>query len=124
MEWRVLESPASAPTFLTSDRPVIRTTSLHGRGAHIAFPLTPRLLFIATPDTDILTAILKSDQAKLVKNFNCQIVEGAQCFVYGCDDTQSRFVQNRFGLKPQVRLTDEILRKIPDESADAPSSEG
>jgi hypothetical protein len=111
MKWRVLESPAAAPTFLTSDRPVIRTTSLCGKMAHIALPLTPRLLFIATPDLNFITSVLKADQIKLVKSVNCQIVEGAQRFVYGCDDSQLRFVQNRFGMKPQARLTEEILRK-------------
>jgi Protein of unknown function (DUF4238) len=120
MKWRILESPLAAPTFLTSDRPVIRTASLHGAGAHIALPISPRLLFIATPDTGILDSVLKAHQIKLVKEINCQIVEGAQRFVYGCDDSQSRFIKNHFGVNPQPRLVEQILRKTPDIPADSP----
>jgi hypothetical protein len=118
MEWRILGSPLAAPTFLTSDRPVIRTTSLHGAGAHVALPISPRLLFIATPDTGILNSVLKADQIELVKEINCHIVEGAQRFVYGCDERQSRFIKNHFGMNPQPRLVEQMLKK-PDIPADS-----
>lgn len=122
MEWRILESPLAAPSFLSSDRPVIRTSSLRGAGAHIALAIGPRLLFIATPDTGVLNSVLKADQIKLVKEINCQIVEGAQRFVYGCDEKQSRFIKNHFGVNPQPRLVEQILRKAPDLPDDCPLS--
>ncbi|WP_448328258.1 DUF4238 domain-containing protein [Sulfitobacter sp. M13] len=119
MHWRVWESPLSAPTFLTSDRPIFRTNNLHGTGAHLGLPISPRLLFIATPDPGFLSSFLQADQIKLVKESNRQIVEGARRFVYGCDEGQFQFIKNRFGVNPQPRLVDDIVRKTPDIPADS-----
>lgn len=114
MEWRVLESPAAAPSLLTSDRPLIRTASISGPGAHIALPISPRLLFIATPDPNVLASLQKADQIKLVKDINLHVVGAASRFVYGWDDSQLRFVKNHFGSKPQPRLLESILVKLQD----------
>lgn len=50
MHWRILQTPASAPLLLTSDRPAIRTNGLDSNGSHIALPIGPRFLFIASHD--------------------------------------------------------------------------
>ena len=119
MEWRVLQSPVSAHSFLISDRPVIRSASLSGQGAHIALPIGPRLLFIASPDSTFLTSVLHSDQVKLVKTTNRHIVEGAQRFVWSCDESQRRFIENHFGKKPQAWLLKDILGKQLDISGES-----
>lgn len=111
MEWRVLQSPNTAPAFLTSDRPIIRTHSLDKKGDHIALPIGPRLLFIASHDRDFLDAVLRADQKGLVKECNRQVVEGASRFVYGVDERQTRFIQNRFGKSPQPRLMERIVQR-------------
>jgi hypothetical protein len=110
MEWRVIRSPLHAPAFLTSDRPVICTNGLRQKGGHIALPIGPRLLFIASHDTDFLNALLRADQRGLVKECNRQIVEGASRFVYGFDQSQLRFINNRFGRSPQPRLMETIIQ--------------
>jgi hypothetical protein len=109
MHWRVLQTPAEAPPLLTSDRPVIRTHNIKGPKGHIGLPIGPRLLFIASPDADLLKQVLNVDQVKLAKEINRQVVEGATRFVYGVDDKQLRFVQNRFGKTPQPRVLESLI---------------
>lgn len=111
LEWRVLETPASAPSLLTSDRPVVRTNGLKAEGGHIGLPIGPRLLFIASHDTRFLDGLLRSDQAGLVKECNRQSVEGAVRFVWGTDERQHRFIENRLGRSPQPRLIDQIISR-------------
>ena len=111
MHWRVLRSPDSAPTYLTSDRPVIRTNGLAQKGGHLALPIGPRLLFIASHDTELLENVRKADQVGLVKECNRQVVESASRFVYGIDDQQFRFIENRFGKTPQPRLMQGIVER-------------
>jgi hypothetical protein len=109
MHWRVLQTPAEAPTLLTSDRPVLRTSNLKEPQGHIALPISPRLLFIASHHTDFLKQVLKADQVGLAKKVNRKVVEGATRFVYSVDDKQLRFVQNRFGKTPQPRLMESLI---------------
>lgn len=112
MHWRVLRTPASAPLLLTSDRPVIRTHTLRRAGDHIALPIGPRFLFIASHDEQYLKNLLRHDQTMLVKACNEQIVEGAVRFVFASDERQKRFVINRFGKSPQPRLMESIVGKL------------
>lgn len=109
MEWRVFQSPPSAPSFLTSDRPVIRSGNLRGHNAHVALPIGPRLLFLASPDPDFLNAVLIAHPVTFVKAVNRQVVEAASRFVYGCDDAQQHFVEKHFGRNPQPRLLERIF---------------
>ena len=110
MHWRVLQTPAEAPTLLTSDRPILRTSNIKGPQGHTVLPIGPRLLFIASPDADFLKQVLKADQVGLAKEVNRQVVEGATRFVYGVDDKQIRFVQNCFGKTPQPRLMESLIK--------------
>lgn len=119
MHWRVLEARAQAPSDLTSDRPIIRTSNISGEEGHVAQPIGPRLLFIASPHPDFLDRVLRADAIGLVKEVNRQVVEGAQRFVSGSDESQARFIQNRFGRNRQPRFMDNILagrRKALDEA--------
>lgn len=112
MHWRVLQTPASAPLLLTSDRPVLRTNSLYRDGDHIALPIGPRFLFIASHDEEYLRDLLRFDQTVLVKECNRQIVEGAVRFVFASDERQKRFVENRFGRQPQPRPMESIVGSL------------
>ncbi|MDQ0135684.1 hypothetical protein J2T08_003605 [Neorhizobium galegae] len=109
MNWRVLETPIAGPRLLTSDRPVIRSNNLNGEKGHIALPIGPRLLFIASHDLRFLNDLLRTDQTGLVKECNRQVVEGAVRFIYASDAKQARFIQNRFGNQPQPRLMEQII---------------
>lgn len=112
MHWRVLQTPASAPPLLTSDRPVIRTNGLDSAGSHIALPIGPRFLFIASHDTQFLQGLLKANQTELVKECNRQVVGSAVRFVFASDERQKPFIENRFGKQPQPRLMESIVGNL------------
>ena len=109
MHWRVLQTPIEGPTLLTSDRPILRTNNIKGPQGHVALPIGPRLLFIASPDSQFLDQILRANHIGLVKKVNRQVVEGAVRFVYGVDESQCRFVKNRFGKAQQPRLMESLI---------------
>ncbi|PTV70220.1 DUF4238 domain-containing protein [Agrobacterium pusense] len=112
MHWRVLQTPASAPLLLTSDRPVIRTNGLDSAGSHIALPIGPRFLFIASHDTQFLQGLLKANQMELVKECNRQVVGSAVRFVFASDERQKSFIQKWFGKQPQPRLMESIVGNL------------
>lgn len=109
MHWRVLQTPASAPLLLTSDRPVIRTNSLDSAGNHIALPIGPRLLFIASHDTEFLPGLLQANQTGLVKECNRQVVGSAVRFVFASDERQKPFIEKWFGKEPQPRIMESMI---------------
>lgn len=111
MHWRVLQTPLNAPTLLTSDRPVLRTSNIKGPRGHVALPIGPRLLFIASLDAQFLEQVLEADQVGVVKEVNRQVVEGAVHYVYGADESQYRSIKDRFGKTPQPRFMEELLAK-------------
>lgn len=106
--WEVVETSTVVPSFLTSDRPVIRN---RGAALHFALPISPRQLFIAAP-SDVMTRILRMREIDLVKDSNRLVVEGAQRFVYGVDDAQKRFVFNRISNNRQPRVMEEMLESF------------
>lgn len=109
MIWRVVEFYGDIPSLLTSDHPVIRTESLAHRDGHLALPIGPRKLFVAAHESGFLATLESSDRVLLAKRCNKYVVEAAVRFVYGIDDRQLRFVQNRIGIKPQRRLIETLL---------------
>lgn len=117
--WHVRDTSSARHELLTSDRPVLRTNGLLQPGGHLALAIGPRRLFIATRDKQTLSNILRLSDDKLVQANNEHVVAGAARYVYGTDDRQLRFVQNRFGEEPQPRLVvsisgkrDEITRAL------------
>lgn len=108
MHWRLLQTPTQ-PTLLTSDRPILRTSNIKKSQGHVALPIGSRLLFIASPDAQFLQQVLRTDPVSLVKEVNRQVVEGATRFVYGIDESQLRFIENRFGKAPQPRFMEDLI---------------
>lgn len=109
--WKVVETSTRVPSFLTSDRPVIRN---RGAALHFALPISPRQIFIAAPK-DVMGRILSMREVDLVKDANRLVVEGAQRFVYGANDSQKRFVSNRISERRQPRVMQEILENFEGE---------
>jgi len=111
MHWDVIDMPSSAPQLLTSDRPVIRSNNLKDDAGHIALPIGPRVLFIASHNIQFLKDIRRTNKISLIKECNRQVVEGAVRFAYACDDSQARFIKNRFGKSLQPRLMEQIIAR-------------
>jgi hypothetical protein len=109
LSWHAIEFPDSSPSLLTSDRPVIRKYGMSQPGGHIAIPIGPRRLFIATHPSETVASLTTRQRVELAKDCNRLIVGAASKFVYGVDDTQHRFIAKWFGKAPQPRIIDDIV---------------
>lgn len=108
MRWKVLDTSFTGLELLTSDRPVIRTHNLKAPGGHIALPIGPTRLFIASLHPSTIQSIVNVPRRELVKESNRQVVSGAKRFVYGTNDKQLSFVQKWFGIRPQIRIMEQV----------------
>ena len=116
MNWAIFVPPSSF-TFLTCDRPIIMTNGLAQSDGHIALPIGPRRLFIASNTTDILRHLKARKPDALVNEVNDNIVKQARHFVIGIDDAQLRFVANRFGTRKPSTPTETTPMPTPEEFA-------
>jgi hypothetical protein len=102
MQWRVKSiADARRHTMLTSDRPVIMTNGLAKPDDHLAIPLSPTILFVATWNRQTFGKIDTMGDDLTVKAVNSKVAEQAHDYVYGVDDRQLRFVMNRLGRRVQ-----------------------
>ena len=97
MRWTTAKVGKTRHSMLTSDRPVIMTNGLIQSDAHIAIPLSPKLLFLATKSDDTHRNITSLSEDQIVEAVNHKVSEQAIKYVYGIDDRQLRFVANRLG---------------------------
>ena len=97
MEWSILTFQSAKFEFLTSDRPVIYTNVLGNDQSHIVLPVGPRRLFIAAKDRKLIDRIRGAGEDALVIATNTHVVGAANKYVYGSNDSQLRFIQNRMG---------------------------
>ena len=109
INWEVIDFPDDAFELLTSDRPVMRTNGIETAGGHIALPIGPRRLFLASPYPPVINSITNMDRKQLAKQINLRVVEGAARFVYGSTDSQLNFVAKHFGRRPTARLVEITL---------------
>ena len=98
MIWTILSPPSSYP-LLTSDRPLIMTNGMIRPELHLALPIGPRKLFIASNRNEIVQEVARRRPDDLVSFVNNRVVKQARRFVIGVDDHQLRFVANRFGAR-------------------------
>ncbi len=98
MIWTILSPPSSYP-LLTSDRPLIMTNGMIRPESHLALPIGPRKLFIASNRNEIVQEVARRRPDDLVSFVNNRVVKQARRFVIGVDDHQLRFVANRFGAR-------------------------
>lgn len=109
INWKVIDFPDDAFELLTSDRPVMRSDGIEAPDGHIALPIGPRRLFLASPHRAVMTSITTMNRRQLAKQINLRIVEGAARFVYGSTDNQLNFVAKHFGERPTARLVEITL---------------
>ncbi|WP_137179260.1 DUF4238 domain-containing protein [Roseomonas sp. AR75] len=95
MIWNVVTITGSDRSFLTSDHPIVMTNGLDRPDGHLVLPVGPSSLFVATKTTETLKLIKAQDVRQMQSKVNDQVVRQAQRFVYGKDDRQKRFVENR-----------------------------
>lgn len=107
-EWSILTVERSKFSLLTSDRPLLYTIHMTRKDSHILIPISPHEIFLAVKNRSFAKHIKDRSQTELVRLINAAVVENADKYVYGVDDRQLRFVQNRMGAKRAPTLVDRI----------------
>jgi Protein of unknown function (DUF4238) len=84
---------------LTSDRPLIMTNGLGNPRSHILLPISPDRVYVAADTADTMSEIGERarDTNRFVGTINDLMAKQARKYVYGTDDRQLRFVENRLG---------------------------
>jgi hypothetical protein len=100
MSWHLGKFTNLVNTILTSDRPLVMTNGLKADDSHVVMPLSPQhVLCIAASDKVAKELIALSGGGELAARINDRMARQARKFVYGVDDRQLRFVENRLGEK-------------------------
>ncbi|PZU83079.1 MAG: hypothetical protein DI528_17940 [Shinella sp.] len=94
---------------LTSDRPVIYTNVLGNVSSHLVVPIGPNRVFIAVKSEDLLRKLKGVSVDKLIAEVNVTVVGQADRYVFGTDDSQLRFVQNRMGQSKTPQLISRLI---------------
>jgi hypothetical protein len=98
MEWAVVQMKRLRFPLLTSDRPVVMSNGLAKPESHIVMPLSPDHIFVASNSaqtTSKLRAMARN--GSLASTLNDRMARQARKYVYGSDDQQLGFVENRLG---------------------------
>jgi hypothetical protein len=117
MKWSRVSLAASTISLLTSDRPLDMPHGLGSGEAYIALPIGPRTLFVADHDGASARRLGGLDPTSIVKNVNMAMVEQARQFVWGLDDGQLRFVQNRMSHAPDRAIITNAQRQAAIDAA-------
>jgi hypothetical protein len=113
MHWSSITVVGAKHSLLTSDRPMIRPYGL-GSG----------MLFIAAYDEERVKRLAAADPSAVVRFSNSLVVGQARSFVWGVNDGQHRFVENRISRLPDHPILSDAQRQAAIEAARAgpPSS--
>ncbi|MET4072599.1 hypothetical protein ABID58_007428 [Bradyrhizobium sp. S3.2.6] len=112
MMWFTYHVGVAKHSVLTSDRPVIMTKGLDGPNAHLAMPISPTAIFFAVRSERSLKRIKAMDADELIAKVNTGVALQAIKYVYGIDDSQLRFVEERLGkMMPTALLSPFEKRK-------------
>jgi hypothetical protein len=98
--WNRVLLAAFDVTLLTSDRPLDMPLRFSSKDAYIALLIGSRMLFAAAHDNDWADRLAAENATKVVESVNQAVVHHARKFVWGTNDSHSRFVQNRMSKAP------------------------
>jgi Protein of unknown function (DUF4238) len=114
MLWNVVSYSNVRFPVLTSDRPVIISNGLLRDDSHVIVPIGPERLFVAGNSETFVASLKSLDPEELIFRCNETIVLQSHTYVYGRDDQQLRFIENRLGRsKPQLITRDINPQVVP-----------
>jgi hypothetical protein len=117
MQWSPVSLPLRVfPCSLLTGCSTCRTV-LGERDAYIALPIGPRVLFVADHDGASPRGLAALDPTSTVRNVNMAVVHQARQFVWGLDESQLRFVQNRMGRAPDRPVISDAQRQAAVDAA-------
>jgi Protein of unknown function (DUF4238) len=99
MEWTVITINQSRYPLLTSDRPLIMPEGIGKPHGYLFLPISPYRAFFAFQSKKTFDYVSKRMEPVFSKFINGRVVRQAHTFVWGTDDAQLRFVENRLGDK-------------------------
>jgi Protein of unknown function (DUF4238) len=108
MRWLVVRITSEAGEFLTSDRPVLMTSTLTEPNAYVMLPIGPKSLFVAVNDTDTQRRIEARDPTERVEVVNRFVAGHAVKYVYGRDDSALDHVRTHMGAHPRTSLLEQL----------------
>lgn len=108
MHWELLTLKGRRQ-LLTSDRPVTYTNVLGDAESHLVVAVGPNQLFAATHTKEFMRRLKSGPADQLVTAANTVAVGQADRYVFGADDSQLRFVQNRMGQNKTPQLVERML---------------
>ena len=95
MIWSVLKIHNTDRSFLTSDRPVIMSNGIAYWDSSIVVPIGPKSLFVAANTNEALSRVNRIPCDRIVTWINDRAARQAERLVFGTNDRQLRFVENR-----------------------------
>jgi len=97
--WGVIDVSAAARSLLLSDNPVMLAPLAKPLG-HIAMPIGPTRLFVATVDLETGKSIRRLGDNQLTRNSNAAVVQHATATVIADNRRQAPYIARHFGTKP------------------------
>jgi hypothetical protein len=98
MHWGVIAFTNHKHELLTSDRPVV-SNQFPISANHMCLPVSPTMLFVACATQAAENEFRALDAGYVMKVMNELVTSRARTYVWGRDDLQLRFVENRLGKK-------------------------
>jgi hypothetical protein len=95
MIWSACDVAPTRYRFLTSDRPIVITDGLGYPESHIAVPVSPTMLFLATNTEQTAKEIQAMHVKDLVFNANKQVVRHAVQYVWAHDESQTALIKSQ-----------------------------
>ncbi len=95
LQWGMVDVAGTKYRLVTSDRPVVRTDGLNKPDSHLAVPLSPTRLFIATNNQRTTTKFQSIPPRDLVMAMNKRVVRNALKYVWDTDLTNERLIKGQ-----------------------------
>lgn len=89
-------TPKASLSLLTSDRPTMLSHNIPRRDGFILFSFAPDKIIALVNDPDVASAFYNQEPSALVRAINDAVVVQAQSVVIGGEDTDLKFVDQRF----------------------------
>lgn len=98
MNWSIIRIPPGVRyPLLTSDRPLIMPQGLGKPYGHLFMPIAPDCVFVAYQHQTTLEQVRALRPSAFPEFINNRVVRQARRYVWGTNDAQLRFVENRLG---------------------------
>ena len=111
MRWLVRRIASDAGEFLTSDRPVVMSSTLTEQNTFLFVPIGPKAMFVAVNDVETQRMVEERDPAEQVEAINRFVAGRAIKYVYARDDSALQYVRQHMGTRPRKTLMEQLAER-------------